>query len=104
MTQANFQFADDEALVSPFSGDDVSTKNLPVSVNALTGLKVQLPRSCQCGHDLLLTGEGKGPHKASLNCARCKRHCGWLSAESADFIAEIIARFGRPTAPIEVRR
>ena len=47
--------------------------------NPLAGLKVRLERGCKCGHGVLLTGEGKGPHKASLICADCARHRGWLS-------------------------
>jgi hypothetical protein len=71
----------------------------------LADLKVCVARGCrQCSHDILITGPGKEPHRASLTCVRCGRHCGWLSAESAAFISEIIEHFGRPTEPIEVRK
>jgi hypothetical protein len=69
----------------------------------LAGLEVCLSRGCKCGHGFLVTGPGKGPHQASLHCARCRRHCGWLSTEAAAFLTEIVTRFGRPTAPITVR-
>ena len=50
--------------------------------NPLAGLKVRLERGCQCGHGVLITGEGRGPHRASLICEECARHCGWLSTEA----------------------
>jgi hypothetical protein len=71
----------------------------------LSGLRVRIDgRRCQCGSNTFETGAGKAMHKASLHCASCSRHAGWLSAESAGFLAEIIAHFGRPTEPIVVRR
>jgi hypothetical protein len=69
----------------------------------LIGIEVNLPHRCQCGHDFLYTGPGCGPHCASLHCARCQRHCGWLSNESAKFICSVIEHFGRPTEPVRVR-
>jgi hypothetical protein len=41
------------------------------NVDPLLGIKVQLPRHCQCGHDMLHVGPGGGPHRASLHCALC---------------------------------
>jgi hypothetical protein len=52
---------------------------------------------------MLHVGAGRGLHGASLYCARCGRHCGWLSHEIAKFLTAVIARFGRPTAPVCVR-
>jgi hypothetical protein len=52
---------------------------------------------------LILVGPGSGPHRSSLHCARCGRHCGWLSCESAKFLSDIITHFGRPTEPVRVR-
>src|SRR5262245_43052939 len=73
--------------------------------DTLSGLTVRLERACgRCGHSLLVTGAGRGTHKASLHCARCRRHNGWLSHEAAAFLSEVIAHFGRPTAPIDVRK
>jgi hypothetical protein len=46
------------------------------NVDPLVGLKVNLPRHCPCGHDMLHVGPGRGPHRASLQCARCGRYCG----------------------------
>jgi len=69
----------------------------------LVGIEVNLPRHCQCGHDLLLVGPDRGPHRASLHCARCRRHCGWLSNEAAKFLCDVVQHFGRPTEPVRVR-
>ena len=71
--------------------------------NPLIGIEINLPRHCPCGHDTLLIGPGRGPHRASLNCTRCRRQCGWLSNESAKFISSVIEHFGRPTTPVCVR-
>ena len=45
----------------------------------------------------------KGPHAASLICATCGVHCGWLSHVTHKFLTETINRFGRPTEPIVIR-
>jgi hypothetical protein len=73
------------------------------NADPLVGIKVNLPRQCPCGHDMLHVGPGRGPHRASLQCARCGRHCGWLSHKTANFLSAVIARFGRPIAPVHVR-
>jgi hypothetical protein len=73
------------------------------TADPLVGIEVQLPHHCECGHDLLHIGPGRGAHRASLRCARCGRHCGWLSSESANFLTAVVAHFGRPTAPVRVR-
>jgi hypothetical protein len=73
------------------------------AADPLIGIEVNLPRHCQCGHDTLHIGPGRGPHRGSLHCALCQRHCGWLSSESAKFICSVIEHFGRPTAPVCVR-
>jgi hypothetical protein len=69
----------------------------------LIGLVVQLPRQCRCGSDVSHVGLGSGPHRASLHCAQCGHHNGWLSQEVAKFLTDTIERFGRPTEPICVR-
>jgi len=73
------------------------------NADPLVGIEINLPRHCQCGHDMLHVGPGRGPHSASLKCARCGRHCGWLSHKIANFLSAVIERFGRPIAPIHVR-
>ena len=65
------------------------------------GLLVRTPRPCRrCGAELVVIGPGKGPHAASLICAECETHRGWLSHESHRFITEIVDQSGRPTEPI----
>jgi len=71
--------------------------------SVLSGLVVNMPRACNCGSSVMKAGPGRGAHLASLRCAACGRHCGWISTPVANFLLDIIARFGRPTKPIEVR-
>ena len=73
------------------------------NADPLVGIEINLPRHCPCGHDMLHVGPGRGPHRASLQCARCGRHCGWLSHKTATFPSAVIGRFGRPIAPVHVR-
>jgi hypothetical protein len=85
-------------------GSFISDITIPLlGADLLIGIEVHLPRHCRCGHDLLRIGPGRGAHRASLRCARCGRHCGWLSSESANFLTAVVARFGRPSAPVCVR-
>jgi hypothetical protein len=69
----------------------------------LVGIVVNLPRHCQCGHDMCHVGPDRDPHRASLKCALCGRHCGWPSHKAAKFLADVIDRFGKPIAPVRVR-
>jgi hypothetical protein len=82
-----------------------SSLQLDMFLNAdpLVGIEINLPRHCPCGHDMLHVGPGRGPHRASLQCVRCGRHCGWLSHKTANFLSAVIARFGRPIASVHVR-
>ena len=73
-----------------------------LGTDPLTGVEVHLPRHCQCGHDILHIGPGRGPHRASLHCVRCGRHCGWLPNEISKFLCDVIEHFGRPTEPITI--
>ena len=68
------------------------------------GLVVRLPAACRCGSEVATIAAGAGPHAAALRCLRCERHCRWLSHQEHQFIAEIVAKFGRPIAPIAIRR
>ena len=71
--------------------------------NRAQGLVVQPPQPCRCGCELAVIGEGKGPHVASLHCAECETHCGWIPRETHRFLTEIINRFGRPVDPIVIQ-
>jgi hypothetical protein len=46
---------------------------------------------------------GKGPHAGELRCTGCGKHVNWISKPTADWIAEVIRIFGRPTTPIVIR-
>jgi hypothetical protein len=72
------------------------------NADPLVGIEINLPRHCQCGHEMLHVGPGGDPHRASLQCARCGRHCGWLSHKAAKFLSDVIGRFGKPVAPVRV--
>ena len=65
---------------------------------------VELSDVCKCGGSLAQIGPGSGPHCASLRCASCGAHRGWLSEEAYRFVSRIIERFGPLTAPIKIRR
>jgi hypothetical protein len=74
------------------------------NVNLLLDLKIVMPGTCpKCRCGVAIIGPGKGPHAASLTCAGCRRHRGWLAKPEADFIREIIRAVGRPTTPIVLR-
>jgi hypothetical protein len=80
----------------------------PSSTAPLYGLEVQIQsRSSQhcCSNDgIAVIGFAAGPHAAKLTCMGCGAHRGWLSNQTAERIEEIIAKFGRPTEPIVLRR
>jgi hypothetical protein len=42
-------------------------------------------RECPCGGASYLTGPGKGPHRASLECVSCGRK-SWLSHADAELL------------------
>jgi len=74
----------------------------------LTGLKVKLDRPVDrerpCCRNVCNIGPGKGPHAGELLCSGCGRHRGWLSKETAKWIAAVVSKFGAPTAPMIVRK
>jgi hypothetical protein len=77
-------------------------------VTDLLGLPIKLERTVDgpcavCGETAVVVGAGAGPHTASLRCLRCGRHRGWLPKTVADFLTDLVVRFGRPTEPITVR-
>jgi hypothetical protein len=69
------------------------------------GLHVRLPTSCpRCGVIVAFISAGSGPHCASLLCVSCRAFRGWVAHATYDFIIKIIDKFGRPIAPITIRR
>ena len=79
-----------------------------IDATALVGLLISLNRAidvCRgaCGQTTVVIGNVARPHVASLHCANCDRHRGWLPKAVADFLLEVISRFGRPTDVITIR-
>lgn len=76
-----------------------------VPSTSIVGLMVLLEeRPCQlCGSLEATIGASAGPHCASLICAACSRHRGWLSAATYSFITNTVDTFGRTHEPITVR-
>ncbi len=75
---------------------------------ALIGLHIRLDRTIDvpcgvCGETVVVIGQGRGPHVASLGCASCDRHRGWLPKAVADFLMATIAQFGLPSEAITIR-
>jgi hypothetical protein len=72
--------------------------------DTILGLTLHLPDPCKCGCATALIGPGAGAHPASLICDSRQAHRGWLPHSIHGFISEIIAHFGRLTAPVTVKR
>lgn len=71
--------------------------------SGVVGLEVILERPCRCSESIAVAGSSAGPHHASLECASCGAHRGWLSGEAFRFLSDVIDSFGRPVAPVVIR-
>jgi hypothetical protein len=70
---------------------------------AIAGLVVQVERPCRhCGATLTTIIAGKGPHSAALECVGCGHFVKWLPRTCCAFLAEVVARCGRPTDPVRI--
>jgi len=81
---------------------------MTIDATPIVGLRIRLRRTIDtpcaaCGGTTVAVGEGVGPHVAALHCPDCRRHRGWLSRPIAEFLVEIVARFGQPHEPILIR-
>jgi hypothetical protein len=76
----------------------------PSEDGPLYGLSVRLPDACRCRSYVAQIGAPVTPHLAELHCTSCSRHRGWLPREAHQFLTEVINKFGRPAAPITIRR
>jgi hypothetical protein len=79
-----------------------------IDATPLIGLRIRLERTIDvpcgvCGHTFVVIGKCAGPHVASLHCAGCDRHRGWLPKAIADFLVGTIRRFGWPSEAIIIR-
>src|SRR5262245_7695190 len=89
--------------IGPVQFDLFVNEPSPAENTDIIGLAIVMPTPCpRCNGVAATIGTGRGPHSASLMCS-CGRHLGWMSAQTFDFITEIVRRFGRPTEPIQVR-
>jgi hypothetical protein len=86
----------------------MTTEGDPFTAAAATdpaiALTVELSDACECGSTVALSTAGVAVHRASLHCASCGAHRGWLSRKAYSFVGRIIAEFGPLTAPIKIRR
>jgi hypothetical protein len=77
-------------------------------MNKLTGLKIKLDRPIDrerpCCLNICTIGPARGPHVGELICADCGQHRGWLSQTIAQWIEDVVTRFGAPATPIVVRK
>ena len=72
-----------------------------MSSPSLTGTRIRLDRLTdrehpRCDNVATIGSGGTGMFAASLTCATCDRHRGWLSETAIKFIQETRARFGAP--------
>ena len=79
--------------------------DMTIDATPIVGLRIRLRRTIDapcatCGDSTVAIGEGVGPHAAGLHCVGCHRHRGWLPRPIAEFLVEIVARFGQPHEPI----
>jgi hypothetical protein len=70
----------------------------------LLGLAIHMPDACpRCRGRNAAIGAGIDGHRASALCA-CRKHRGWMSDATFDFIATCVEKFGAPTKSIIVTR
>jgi len=87
--------------ILPASGLDLI--DAPAPSDPLHGLLARLPTACGCSSELAVIGPGKAMHAASLRCADCEKHRGWVSQATHKSLTETINQFGRPTEPVILR-
>jgi hypothetical protein len=77
------------------------------SSSHLIGLTIRLDRPADrerpCCDNLVNIDSNKGKHYASLTCACCGRHRGWLAAAAITFISKSVQHFGSIAEPIVLR-
>ena len=78
-----------------------------INAAPIIGLRIRLQRAidtpCACGEAAVVIGQGVGPHVAALYCAACERHRGWLPSAIAEFLLDVVRRFGRPVDAVAIR-
>ena len=78
-----------------------------IDATPIIGLRISLERTvdtpCVCGETAVNIGQGTAPHAASLYCASCDRHRGWLPRAIAEFVLDVVRWFGRPADAVALR-
>jgi hypothetical protein len=74
----------------------------------LVGLRIRLQRTIDtpcgaCGETVVVISHGAGPRAASLRCASCERHRGWLPKAITEFLLTAINQFGWAPDAITIR-
>jgi hypothetical protein len=89
----------------PGQSDLFLTPEATVASTGVTGLAVRMiHRACRnCNSTMFIIGSSAAMHHASLRCAECDAHAGWMSRGAYTFVQMTIAKFGAPTEPITVR-
>ena len=72
------------------------------STAAVAGVQLRLSSPCTCGCNIVIVGSSKAMHSASIHCAGCSQHRGWLSRAEHERISAIVGKSGRPTEPIDI--
>jgi hypothetical protein len=75
---------------------------LPVDI--LLGIQVQTKKPCSCGSIIALIAEGKSIHAASLRCEKCDVFREWVAYDVTAFSIACVQLFGRPEAPVVLRK
>jgi hypothetical protein len=71
-------------------------------------LRIRLNRTVDvpcgaCGESTVVIGLGAGTNVASLHCASCDRHRGWLPKPITEFLLATLSQFGWPSEAITIR-
>jgi hypothetical protein len=79
-----------------------------IDVAPLIGLRIRLRRTIDtpcgaCGNPTIVIGPGAGPHVASLRCADCEKHRGWLPVAIVNQLLAFIDAFGTPPEIVTIR-
>jgi hypothetical protein len=70
---------------------------VPLNLDPLLGIKVQLDRTCdglrpcckKAGGCIGVSRDGAGPHAFGLRCERCDRHVGWLGRRAVEALRRL---------------
>jgi hypothetical protein len=64
--------------------------SIPPIVGHVMELHPERDPVCECGSLTAVTGEGTGPHAASLHCKDCGRFRRWLVKSAAEYLLHML--------------